>query len=333
MQIKINSTHTLYACYIGYITQAIVNNFLPLLFLTLQKQFSLSLDQIAFLTTMNFGIQLLTDFLASKYVDRIGYRTSILIAHALAFIGLVILAIGTPFLHYGGILLSVVCYAIGGGLIEVIISPMVEACPTPKKEAAMSLLHSFYCWGHMLVIILSSCFFYVFGVDHWAILALLWACIPLCNFFYFTQVPIYTLESSKEPFSYRKLFKDPIFWYMFVFMMLAGANEQSMSQWASAFVESSIHVSKAWGDLLGPCSFALLMGISRAIYAKMGDRISLISFMQVSVGLCLVSYLLAALSPWPVLSLIGCGLCGFSVGILWPGTFSLASRWNTYGEN
>ncbi|WP_281877567.1 MFS transporter [Hungatella hathewayi] len=327
-QIRQNYKHTINACYIGYITQAVVNNFAPLLFLTFQRSYGISLGKISFLVTVNFGVQLLVDFLAAHFVDRIGYRISIVAAHILAAAGLIGLALFPQMMEdsYSGLMAAIILYAVGGGLLEVLVSPIVEACPTERKAAAMSLLHSFYCWGHMGVVILSTAFFYLFGIDQWQMLAVIWAAVPLANALYFFLVPIRTLAEEEEGLSIRRLSGKMVFWILMVLMICAGASEQAVSQWASAFAESGLHVSKSVGDLAGPCAFAFFMGVSRVVSAKYSDRISLERIMMGSGGLCVVSYLLIALSPWPVLSLAGCALCGFAVGALWPSTFSLAMK-------
>ena len=327
-QIRQNYKHTINACYIGYITQAVVNNFAPLLFLTFQRSYGISLGKISFLVTVNFGVQLLVDFLAAHFVDRIGYRISIVTAHILAAVGLIGLALFPQMMEdsYSGLMAAIILYAVGGGLLEVLVSPIVEACPTERKAAAMSLLHSFYCWGHMGVVILSTAFFYLFGIDQWQVLAVIWAAVPLANALYFFLVPIRTLAEEEEGLSIRRLSGKMVFWILMVLMICAGASEQAVSQWASACAESGLHVSKSVGDLAGPCAFAFFMGVSRVVSAKYSDRISLERIMLGSGGLCVVSYLLIALSPWPVLSLAGCALCGFAVGALWPSTFSLAMK-------
>lgn len=327
-QIRQNYKHTINACYIGYITQAVANNFAPLLFLTFQRSYGISLGKISFLVTVNFGVQLLVDFLAAHFVDRIGYRISIVTAHILAAVGLIGLALFPQMMEdsYSGLMAAIILYAVGGGLLEVLVSPIVEACPTERKAAAMSLLHSFYCWGHMGVVILSTAFFYLFGIDQWQVLAVIWAAVPLANALYFFLVPIRTLAEEEEGLSIRRLSGKMVFWILMVLMICAGASEQAVSQWASAFAESGLHVSKSVGDLAGPCAFAFFMGVSRVVSAKYSDRISLERIMLGSGGLCVVSYLLIALSPWPVLSLAGCALCGFAVGALWPSTFSLAMK-------
>lgn len=320
--------NTMYACFVGYIVQAIVNNFVPLLFLTFESSYGIPLSQITMLITFNFGIQLLVDLLSAKFVDKIGYRVSIVMAHIFAALGLAGLVVLPDLLPnaFAGLLIAVVIYAIGGGLIEVLISPIMESCPSENKEKAMSLLHSFYCWGHVGVVLLSTLFFWFFGIADWKILALLWVTIPVCNGILFCKVPIAPLiEEGETGMSLRELCKNRIFWILMLMMMCAGASEQAVSQWASTFAEQGLGVSKTIGDLAGPMSFAILMGSARAFYGKFGDRIDLDKFMQASSLLCIVSYLCISLSPSPLFSLIGCSLCGLSVGIMWPGTFSKAS--------
>lgn len=326
MSIHENYNHTLRASYIGYISQAIVNNFAPLLFLTFQKTYGISLDKITLLVTMNFAVQLLVDFLAAGFVDRIGYRKAIVLAHLLCAGGVAGLGIlpeltADPYLGFLG---AVLLYAAGGGLIEVMISPIVEACPTERKEAAMSLLHSFYCWGHVLVVVASTVFFRVAGIGNWRILAFIWALVPFFNCFYFARVPIRSMTGEDRGMSMRQLVGSGVFWLFVLLMVCSGASEQAMSQWASAFAESALQVGKTMGDLLGPCLFALLMGTSRAVYARFSRHMPLIPFMVGSGFLCIAGYLLAVWSKAPVMALMGCGLCGLSVGILWPGTFSLS---------
>lgn len=327
-RIKDNYNHTIYACFTGYVIQAIVNNFAPLLFLTFQREFGVSLDKIALLISFNFGIQLLIDLFAAGFVDRIGYRISIVSAQFFAGAGLLSMAFLPDLLPnpMTGLFVSVFIYAIGGGLLEVLISPIVEACPTTRKEAAMSLLHSFYCWGQAGVILLSTLFFTLFGISNWRILACLWSVIPFLNMIYFTQVPILSFTEKNGGMPISKLLGNKMFWLMALLMVCAGACEQGISQWASAFAEAGLQVTKTIGDLAGPCAFALLMGTSRALYAKFSEKISLTRFMALSGILCLISYLLASLSQSPFLGLVGCALCGLSVGILWPGTFSLAAK-------
>ena len=319
---------TIVACFVGYVVQAVVNNFTPLLFLFFQKSYHIPLSQITLLVTFNFGIQLLIDFLSVGFIDKIGYRASMIIAHTLSAIGIILLTVLPEILPapFMGILVAVMIYAIGGGLLEVLVSPVVEACPSDNKEKAMSMLHSFYCWGHAGVVLISTLFFYVFGIDNWKILAIIWAVIPIANAFVFAKVPIVPLiEDGESGLQLKELFQIKTFWILLVMMVCAGASEQAISQWASAFAEKGLGISKAAGDLAGPMAFAVLMGTSRLFYGKYGDRIHLERFMIYSSLLCILSYLGISLSPVPLISLIACAVCGLSVGIMWPGTFSKAS--------
>ena len=325
---KLTYKHTIYACFMAYIVQAIVNNFVPLLFLTFQRTYDIPLSQITMLVTINFGVQLLVDLLSVGFVDRIGYRTSLIIAHVCAaagFLGLVTLPELLPS-AFAGLLVSVTIYAIGGGLIEVLVSPVVEACPTDNKEKAMSLLHSFYCWGHVAVVLISTLFFTLAGIDHWKVLAVLWMIVPLANVLLFAKTPIASLiQEGEQGMTVKELFSQKVFWILLVMMVCAGASEQAVSQWASTLAEKALGISKTMGDLAGPMAFAILMGSARAFYGKFGDRIDLDRFMTGSTILCIISYLLIALFPNSVVNLIGCAICGLSVGIMWPGTFSKGS--------
>ena len=319
---------TLLACYLGFITQAIAANFAPLLFLTFHRTYQISLGRIAFISTAFFFTQLLIDLFCAKYVDKIGYRKSVVASEILSAAGLIGLAFLPSLLPdpYVGILISVIIYAMGSGLIEVLVSPIVEACPFDNKDSVMSLLHSFYCWGSVGVILLSTIFFAIFGIENWRILACIWALIPLYNTFNFISCPIESLTEEGEGLSIRQLCHIPIFWIALILMVCAGASEISMAQWASAYVESALGISKSIGDIIGPCLFAVMMGMSRSFYGKYGENIDLMKFMIGSGALCLVCYLLSALAPLPFLNLVGCAVCGFSVGIMWPGTISIASK-------
>ncbi len=319
---------TITACFVGYIVQAVVNNFAPLLFLFFQRSYHIPLSQITLLVTFNFGVQLLVDLLSVGFVDKIGYRASMILAHVLSAAGLILLTVLPEILPapFVGILIAVMIYAVGGGLLEVLVSPVVEACPSDNKEKAMSMLHSFYCWGHAGVVLLSTLFFYIVGIENWKILAVIWALIPAGNAVAFMKVPIAPLmEEGERGFTLKELFRIKIFWVLLIMMVCAGASEQAVSQWASTFAEKGLGISKTAGDLAGPMAFAILMGSSRLFYGKYGDRIDLDRFMIGSSILCILSYLGISLFPMPELSLIACAVCGLAVGIMWPGTFSKAS--------
>lgn len=323
-----NYQRTMYACFVGYIVQAIVNNFVPLLFLTFEGTYGIEMGRITMLITINFGVQLVVDLLSAGFVDKIGYRISIVLAHLFSAAGLAGLVFLPGILPdaYTGLCISVVIYALGGGLIEVLISPIMESCPTDNKEKAMSLLHSFYCWGHVGVVLVSTLFFHLAGIENWRILTLLWVVIPVANGIVFLKSPIAPLiEEGESGLSMKELFRNKMFWLFLLMMLCAGASEQAVSQWASTFAEQGLGVTKTIGDLAGPMAFAILMGSARAFYGKFGDRLNLDRFMLASGVLCAFSYLCIALAPSPVVSLAGCGICGLSVGIMWPGSFSKAS--------
>lgn len=318
---------TLTACYLGFVTQAICANFAPLLFLTFHNTYNIPLGKIAFISTAFFFTQLLVDLFCARFVDGIGYRKSVVASEILSASGLIGLTVlpellGDPYI---GILLSAIIYAIGSGLIEVLVSPIVEACPFDRKDSVMSLLHSFYCWGAVGVILFSTAFFAIFGIENWRILACIWALIPLYNVYNFSTCPIRHPAEEGEARGIRKLFMIPVFWVSIVLMVCAGASEISMAQWASAYVESALGISKSIGDIAGPSLFAVTMGLSRLLYGKYGEKIDLLKFMIGSGALCLVCYLMSALGQHPALGLAGCILCGFSVGIMWPGTISISS--------
>lgn len=323
-----NYKKTLKACYLGFITQAIAANFTPLLFLKFHTEYGIPLGQIALISTTFFFTQLIVDVLCAKYVECIGYRRAVVLSEVASVVGLIGLAFLPDLLPspFAGIIVSVIIYAIGSGLIEVLVSPIVEACPFENKEAVMSLLHSFYCWGTVAVILLSTLFFNVFGISNWKWMACIWALLPLYNIYNFMTCPIEYLVEDGQGMSVSELLKSPLFWTGIILMICAGASEISMSQWASAFTESALGIEKRMGDLAGPCMFAVMQGVSRVIYGKYGSRIDLTKYMMGSGALCLICYILASVSHSPFLSLAGCIMCGFSVGIMWPGTISIMSK-------
>ena len=323
-----NYKKTLIACYLGFITQAISANFTPLLFLTFKSSYGISLEMIALIPTVFFLTQLLVDLVAVKFADIIGYRACVIASQVVSALGLMLMAFLPELLPdpFVGIIISVVLYAIGSGLIEVLLSPIVEACPFDNKAGVMSLLHSFYCWGAVGVVLGSTLFFAIFGTEHWQIITLVWAAVPLLNTFNFFTCPIERLVEDGEGMTIGQLLRLPIFMLMILLMICVGASEVTMAQWASAFTESALGVSKTVGDLAGPCLFAVFMGIARVFYGKKSEQLDLAKVMVGCGTLCVTCYLLAALSPIPILGLVGCALCGLSVGIMWPGTLSISSQ-------
>ncbi|MEI0566788.1 MFS transporter [Brachyspira pulli] len=334
---KLNYTHTLYASYIGYITQAIINIFPPLVFIMFQKDFNISLTQIGLLSSFNFGIQMLIDFLAIKFIDKIGYRIPIVSAHIFAALGLFLLGILPFYIEpYLGILICFFINAISGGLIEVLVSPIVEALPDKQKTKAMNILHSFYCWGSMLVVIVSTLYFNIFGIENWKYMSMIWAIIPFCNIFLFANVPLNVLKThednmkSDNTVSIRKLLSVKIVLLFVILMICAGASEQSIAQWVSLFAEVGLNVNKTVGDIFGACMFAFCMGIVRLIYGMKSESINIEKALIISSLFCVFGYIVTVFSPYPFLSLIGCGISGLSVAIMWPSVFSLASK--TYNK-
>ena len=332
---KLTARHTVRASYIGYLTQAITINFAPLLFVTFEETYHISLGKIGLLIGISFLIQLICDGLAAKFSDKINTRAAVIVAHLCAVFGMTGFAYLPNLMPdpYVGLVISVAVAAVGGGIIEVFISPIVEAAPTENKSGEMSLLHSFYSWGLAGVALLSTLFFVFVGIEHWRILSCLWAIVPALGAVAFCFVPIYELQSAPEESDEKpvSIFRSGIFWIFIIMMFASGASEQAMSQWASNFAQTGLKVSKTLGDLLGPFSFAILMGLARVGYSKSNGKINLVRFMIISAVTCIASYLIAALSPHPLLSLFGCALCGLATGIMWPGTYSLASAKMPYG--
>ena len=323
---KFTFKHTKLACYSSYISSAVVNNFAPLLFIIFQRVFGLSMLELSFLITLNFCVQMLVDFLGAKYADKIGYRISIVAANLFAASGLVSLGLLPQIMPaFTGLCCATVLYAIGSGLMEVLVSPIMEAIPTNGKAASMSFLHSFYCWGQMLTVLVTTAFFVLFGQSMWPLLCALWAILPTLTALLFSRVPINSFTNEETKIPMRRLFGMKIFWIFLILMLCSGASELAMAQWASLFAETALGVSKTVGDLFGPCLFAITMGFSRVLYGILAERVSLTKYITLSSALCILSYLLASLCQSSVLSLAGCALCGFSVGVMWPGVLSLAA--------
>jgi fucose permease len=326
---KKNYKLTMTSCFGAYLVQSMVINFIPLLFITFHESFGIPLQQITLLVTVNFITQLIVDFAAAFFIDYIGYKNGAIIAQVFCSLGMVLLAIlpsrmGSPF---AGLLTSVITYSVGAGLIEVLISPIVESTPSDNKETAMSLLHSFYSWGHVLVVLLTTLFFRLFGIENWQIMALVWAALPACVGVMFCFAPVnHLIGEGEKGMTWKELTKSKLFWVMVLMMICAGASEHAVSQWASAFAEKGLGISKTVGDLAGPLAFAVLMGLSRVIHSSKGRNWDLRKFIIFSTCLCLVSYMLITLVPNPVVNLIGCAICGFAIAIMWPGTLSIAAK-------
>ena len=321
-------TGTKIACYIGYIVQGIINNIAPLLFVIFSEKFDITLSRLSLLITINFGTQLLIDTLSIKFVDKIGYKKLAIFSQAVTFVGLSCLSILPNILPnaYIGIVIAIMLSAIGSGLTEVIISPIVESIPGEKKTAEMSLLHSFYCWGQVTVVALTTIMIKIFGNDLWYIAPLVWAIIPLINTFNFIGVPIVPNLTKEEKTPFLKMLLSKQFVLCIVIMICSGASEIAMSQWSSYFAEAGLKVSKMTGDLLGPCLFAIFMGTGRMIFGFIGEKINLKNALCLSAVFCGTCYILTSIIENPIISLVMCALTGLSVSIMWPATLSLAAR-------
>ena len=319
---------TLHACYLGYVTQAIVNNIAPLLFIIFQDEFKISFEMVGRLILINFGTQIISDFIAARYADKIGHRRAVVLAHIFCAVGLICLGVLPKLLPspYTGLVIAVALYAIGGGFIEVMISPIVDALPGDAKASAMSLLHSFYCWGQVAVVLITTLLIKALGVDIWFVLPILWASVPIYNLFRFLKVPLMPIMPEEEKTPLKQLFSSNMFIIALILMMCAGSSELAMSQWSSLFAEKGLQVPKLVGDLLGPCLFAVLMGIGRTIYGVWGHKIHLKKALMASGALCVVCYAVTVFVQVPVISLLGCALCGFSISLMWPGTLSLTAE-------
>lgn len=330
---KYSYKHTLRACYVGYITQAIVNNLAPILFIIFQKQFHISFEEIGRLILINFATQTVADIIAIKYVDKLGYRKSAILAHIFCAVGLIGLSILPKLMAspYIGLVIAVMIYALGGGILEVLVSPIVESIPGNEKAAAMSLLHSFYCWGQMGVVLVTTILLKLMGNDKWTIIPVIWAIIPIYNGFKFIKVPLMKPLPQEEQVPIKVLIKSKQILVAFMLMLCAGASELTMSQWSSIFAEKGLNVQKIIGDIAGPCMFAIFMGTGRTLYGIWGSKINLRNALFGSGILCIACYIITVISPWPVLSLVACAISGISVSLMWPGTFSLSAKMHPTG--
>ncbi|HKL57172.1 MAG TPA: MFS transporter [Sphaerochaeta sp.] len=320
---------TIRACYLGNFVGALICNLAPLLYITFMSEFSLSFEQVGRLTLLNFFTQIVADIVFSRPVDKYGIRPFITLGHALAFIGLLMLAFSPrlfPANPYVGLMVATVVYSSGGGLFELLLSAIVQGIPNDSKERAMSLLHSFYAWGFIVVIVGTTLMLHLFGRENWPFVVLVWSIMPLVNFFNFMRVPIAPPVAEEHRTKIKTLFNSKYFLLVVFGIAVGGATEVSMSQWTSAFVESALLLPKAVGDLVGLCMFALFLGIGRAIYGKYGDRLPVWKAMFYGSLLCILCYLVAAASPWPLVSLFACTLTGLGSSLLWPGSVVIGAK-------
>ncbi len=327
-----NYKRTKYACYLGYVSSAIINNFAPLLYVTFMTEFKFSATMIGFLIAINFAVQMSVDFFGARYAERIGYKRMICTGCLFCAAGLALLGV-LPYIlpSYTAIAIATVIYAIGGGIMEVLVSPIVEAIPGDNKASTMSMLHSFYAWGQLLVVVASTVYFVLFSTTHWRVLSAIWAVVPLLAFCLFINAPVNVFAEGEARIPFREIFSNKIFIIFMVLMLTAGASELAVAQWISAYAEKGLNVSKTMGDLLGTSLFALCMGIARIVYGFFGEKLNLKKYMFFCGILCVAGYLIATLMPVEIIALLGCGLVGFSVGIMWPGTLSIAAKYFPQG--
>ncbi|MCQ2069739.1 MAG: MFS transporter [archaeon] len=328
MGVRDDYRHTFNACYITYVIQAALVTLAPLLFVTFSEEFSLGLDEITLLTTLNFGIQLVFDIISTKVIDRVGFRSAMIVSHILVSTGLVTMAFAPYVLDspYMGLVLGTLVYGAGGGISEVVVNPIVVSCPVEDRSKALTILHSFFCWGQAIVVVLCTLFFVLFGTAQWSVMLCLWAVLPIANTAYVSLVPMADGKvSGNDGNRINGLLKLKVFWLFVVLMLCGGAAEHAMGQWASAFAEETLGISKTAGDLVGLGLFAVFMAVARTIYGKSGEGTDLYRYMLLSTLMCIVCLAVAAFSPYPWLALAGCALCGFATGIYWPGTLGMSS--------
>ena len=320
-------TQTKLASYIGYIVQAIINNFLPILFIAFQDVYALSYEKLARLIVFNFVTQMITDLITPKIVNVIGYKKASVLAHFCASLGLVMLSVLPSLMSpYLAIIISIIVYAFGSGLIEVIISPIIENLPTDNKKSNMAFLHSFYCWGQAFTIIVTTILIFVFGYRRWNFIPLIWAIVPFLNMFFFMRVPVIEPTSETKKATFSVLFKSSKFRCFMVMMFCAGACEIAMAEWASIFAQQALGISKVIGDLLGPCAFAIFMGLGRIWYAKVAEKVSFRKTLIYMSMACFLCYIVVAFCKIPFVSLMCCALCGFTVSLSWPGLYSAGAK-------
>lgn len=320
---NMNYKKTYIACYLGYITQAIVVNYMPILFVIFNEDYNISLSHLGALALVNFVSQIITDVIAARVIDRIGFRRAAVPAHVLCVAGLVMMGVLPSVMPnaYAGLVIAVIAYSVGGGLIEVVISPIVEALPSEDNSSSMSFLHSFYCWGQLAVVLITTLVIKIFGYGVWKAMSFVWAAIPAFNIYCFMKVPLpETREETRVPI--KRLLMERGFAIGLILMLCAGAAEQIMAQWASLFAQKGLGVSKVVGDLLGPCLFALFMALGRTWYGVKGEKLDLKKALIGCSVLCILCYGVTVFSRNPLISLISCALTGFTVSLMWPGTLS-----------
>ncbi len=321
------------AGYVGFVVQAIVNNFLPILFIVFQNVYNLSYEKLGRLILFNFATQMFIDLITPKIIAKIGYRKAASLSQGAAAAGLILLGTLPSLMNntYLAIIISIIIYATGSGLMEVILSPMIEMLPTGNKSGNMAVLHSFYCWGQAFTVLVTTGLVFLFGFKQWYFIPAIWAIIPFLNMFSFLRVPIVQPSPDEKMSTFSELVKKPLFLVYMVMMFCAGASEIAMAEWASIFAQNALGVSKAIGDITGPCAFALFMGTGRVVYAKLSKKVSFTKMLVILNIFCFVCYMVVAVCKIPIIALIFCAVCGFTVSISWPGIYSAGARTFTTG--
>ena len=320
---------TKYTCYLFYVLQGTLLNLTPLLFVPLMEQYGLSYMKLGALASVNFATQLIVDIVLSKLTDKHRYRISLRLSASAAFIGYMIFAwapgrLGDP---YTWLLIGTVVYSIGAGLMEITISPLIHALPDKAKGKSMAILHSFYAWGVVLTVIVSTSVLAIIGRDKWNFIVTGWLIVPVIGFILSCIMPVPKPESGENERtagSFRILIK-PAFILFLAMIFFGSCAEAVMTQWSSAFLERAVGLDKLIGDIAGMSMFALMLGLCRMASAALDKKISLSTYMMLGTIGAVICYIIVSVSNVAAVSLIFCALTGFMVGMLWPGTLVLAA--------
>lgn len=320
---------TTISCFVGIFAQAVIINLAALLFMPLMRLHGLTYVQLGTLVAVNFSVQVGSDLVFSGLIDRIGFRRLVLPACLVGSLGLFLFALAPVLLPgrvFAGLLAATAVYSAAGGLLEVLLSPIVNAIPNEEKGAAMSLLHSFYAWGQMATIILTTLFLFLVGERHWQWMVGFWALLPLANFLLFLKAPFPPSVPEEHRLNMGDLILKPFCLLAFAAIFFGASAEVLMNQWTSAFMERALLLPKLTGDLFGMCGFALMLGLGRAWHGKYGARFDISKALVAMSALAVLCYLVVALAPgsWP--GLLACMVCGFATSLLWPGTLIVASE-------
>lgn len=319
---------TTISCFVGIFCQAVSSNITAILFIPLMTLYGLSYVHLGLLVGINFTTQVLVDIIASRLVDRYGFRVFVLPSDILAVIGLVLFGL-TPVLFDNiltGLVFSTIIFSASCGLQEVMLSPIVNAIPHNDKGPAMALMHSFYAWGQVATIIITTLFLFFFGIENWQVIVFLWALVPLVNFFMFLAAPFPGVIHENQRMTMRDLILKPFYLVALLAIMGGAATELVMNQWSSTFSEKVLELPKVTGDILGMCGFAVFLGLGRVLYGRYGSKINMNNVLVGSAAAAVVCYIAVAISPLPAISLAACAVCGLAASLLWPGTLVITAE-------